>query len=67
MFCRARMLKLGKRLAVCEGVLYSEESGPEQAVPMLPELTRFRLIVNLMIPDGVRSVKIILVVVPSRN
>lgn len=31
-YCRATLLKLGKRLAVCEGLIYTEELGIEKPV-----------------------------------
>ena len=31
-YCQATLLKLGKRLAVCEGLIYTEELGIEQPV-----------------------------------
>ena len=32
LYCNASILKLGKRLAVCEATLYTEDLGPEKAV-----------------------------------
>ena len=32
LYCKAKLLKLGKRLAVCEAVLYTEDMGSEEPV-----------------------------------